>query len=38
MKITDLLSKKGIDLNGKPGTKQDAIDQMANLMEKTGNL
>ncbi len=38
MKITDLLNKKGINLNGKPGTKQEAIDQMADLMDKTGNL
>ena len=38
MKITDLINKKGIDLNGKPGTKQETIDQMADLMDKTGNL
>lgn len=38
MRITDLLSKKGIDLNGKPGTKQETIDQVTNLMNATGNL
>lgn len=38
MRITDLLSKSGIDLNGKPGTKQETIDQVTNLMNNTGNL
>lgn len=38
MKITDLLSKKGINLHGKPGTKQETIDQVADLMDKNGNL
>lgn len=38
MKITDLLSKQGVDLNGKSGTKQETIDQATALMAKTGNL
>lgn len=38
MRITDLISPKGVDLNGKPGTKQQTIDQITDLMAKTGNL
>ncbi len=38
MRITDLLKKEGIELHGKPGTKQQTIDQITELMNKTGNL
>lgn len=38
MKITDLLKKEGIELNGQPKTKQEAIDQMVDLMQTTGVL
>ncbi len=38
MRITDLLSVTGIDLNGHPANKAEAIDQMVALMEKTGKL
>lgn len=38
MKITDLLVKEGIELNGKPGSKAEAIDKMVALMAATGKL
>lgn len=38
MRITDLLDKRSISLNGTPGSKNEAIDQMVALMEKSGNL
>ncbi len=36
MKITDLLKKEGIELNGQVKTKQEAIDKMVDLMDATG--
>ncbi len=38
MRITDLLSPNGIELNGKPGTKAQTIQAVADLMDKTGVL
>lgn len=38
MKITDLLSKEGIELNGKPASKAEAIDQVVELMCATGKI
>lgn len=38
MKITDLLVKTGIDLNGKASTKNEVIDKMVELMVKTGKI
>lgn len=38
MKITDLLVKEGIELNGKPGSKAEAIENMVALMAATGKL
>jgi PTS system fructose-specific IIC component len=38
MRITDLLSEKGIDLNANPESKADAVDRLVNLMEQSGNL
>jgi PTS system fructose-specific IIC component len=38
MKITDLMSEEGIDLNGKPGSKDQVIVELTELMGKTGNL
>lgn len=38
MRITDLLKKDGIDLQGKPGTKSETIDKLVALMDATGNL
>ena len=38
MKITDLLRKEGIELNGAVSTKAEAIDKMVDLMVKTGNI
>lgn len=38
MKITDLLSKDAIKLNGIANSKQDAINKLADLMAKNGNL
>lgn len=38
MKITDLLSKDAIKLNGIANSKQDAIDKLVDLMAKNGNL
>ena len=38
MYITDLLDKKSIDLNGKPGSKSEAIDQVVDLMLKSGKI
>ena len=38
MKITDLLKKESIELNGASVSKKDIIDQMVSLMEKGGNL
>ncbi len=38
MRITDLLTERGIELNGRPADKAQTIDQMVALMEKTGVL
>ena len=38
MRITELLSKKAIDLNVSVKTKADVIDYMTNLQDKAGNL
>ena len=38
MKITDLLSKDAIKLNGIANSKQDAINKLVDLMVKNGNL
>lgn len=38
MRITELLSRESIELNGTPGTKAEALDQMVELMEKSGKL
>lgn len=38
MKITDLLNKKAIKLNGIASSKEDAINQMVELMANNGNI
>ncbi|WP_294159114.1 PTS fructose transporter subunit IIABC [uncultured Selenomonas sp.] len=38
MRITDLLKPESIQLGASPASKQAAIDQLADLMEKGGNL
>jgi PTS system fructose-specific IIC component len=38
MKIVDLLQKDGIDLNFNPSTKEQCINELVDLMDKTGNL
>jgi PTS system fructose-specific IIC component len=38
MRITDLLKKEGIELNGPSATKAETIDRMVGLMDATGNL
>ena len=38
MRITDLLDKRSISLTGAPGSKQDALDQMVDLMIKSGKI
>ena len=38
MRITDLLSKESIDLNGKPMSKDAAIEYMAELMSRSGKI
>ncbi len=38
MRITDLLSKKSIALNGKPQTKEKTIESMAALMAASGRI
>ena len=38
MRITDLLSKESIDLKGAPKTKNEAIEKLADLMAKSGNI
>ena len=38
MKITDLLKKESIELNGNVQTKEEAINQMVSLMVKGGNI
>ncbi|OPJ58422.1 PTS fructose transporter subunit IIABC [Clostridium chromiireducens] len=38
MKIIDLLHKQGMNLNFNPGSKEQCINELVNLMDKTGNL
>ncbi|MDL2295887.1 fructose-specific PTS transporter subunit EIIC [Lachnospiraceae bacterium OttesenSCG-928-E19] len=38
MRITDLLDKKSIQLNGVAANKKDALDQMVDLMAKSGKI
>lgn len=38
MRIIDLLNSKGIDLEGKPSSKDEAIKHLVDLMDATGNL
>lgn len=38
MRIVDLLSKESILLNGKPTTKNEAIDMLVDLQVKSGNI
>ena len=38
MKIIDLLKKEGIALNPEIKDKQEAIDFLVDLMDKTGNI
>lgn len=38
MRITDLLDKRSIDLNGAPKSKSEALDQVAALMAKSGKI
>lgn len=38
MRITDLLKKESIDLEGSSGSKPETIRKMADLMEKSGNI
>ncbi|NSB15620.1 PTS fructose transporter subunit IIABC [Clostridium beijerinckii] len=38
MRIVDLLHKQGINLNFNPNTKEQCINELVELMDKTGNL
>jgi PTS system fructose-specific IIC component len=38
MRITDLLKKEGIELNGPSATKEETISHMVELMSATGNI
>ena len=38
MRIVNLLSKNGINLNFNPNTKEQCINELVDLMDKTGNL
>ena len=38
MRITELLDAKSIRLNGTPGSKKEAIDQMVELMCASGKI
>ena len=38
MKIVDLLHKQGMNLDIKPTSKAQCIDELVDLMDKTGNL
>ncbi|MDR5588602.1 MULTISPECIES: fructose-specific PTS transporter subunit EIIC [Clostridium] len=38
MRIVDLLKKQGIELNFNPFSKDECIEKLVNLMDKTGNL
>ena len=38
MRITDLLDKRSISLTGAPASKQEALDQMVDLMINSGKI
>lgn len=38
MRITELLARESIELNGKPMSKNEALDQLVDLMAKSGKL
>lgn len=38
MRITDLLDKRSISLNGAPKSKEEALDQVVALMTKSGKI
>ncbi|MDD3306731.1 MAG: fructose-specific PTS transporter subunit EIIC [Acetobacterium sp.] len=38
MRIIDLLNEKGIDLNGKPASKEETIKQLVTLMAESGKI
>jgi mannitol/fructose-specific phosphotransferase system IIA component (Ntr-type) len=38
MRITDLLDRRSIDLNGAPKKKSEALDQMVELMAKSEKI
>ena len=38
MRIVDLLHKQGINLNFNPSTKDECINELVDIMDKTGNL
>ena len=38
MRITELLDPRSISLNGAPGNKKEALDQMVALMVKSGKI
>ena len=38
MRITDLLDSKSICLEGTPGSKNEALDQMVDLMARSGKI
>lgn len=38
MRITELLDKRSISLNGAPKTKNEALDQVVELMVKSGKI
>ena len=38
MRITDLLDKRSISLTGAPASKQEALDQMVDLMIQSGKI
>lgn len=38
MRITDLLDKRSISLDGAPGSKKEALDQIVDLMLKSGKI
>lgn len=38
MRIIDLLKEKGIDLAGKPASKEETIQKLVQLMANTGNI
>lgn len=38
MRITELLDKRSISLSGTPGSKSEALDQVVELMVKSGKI